>query len=69
MGFVTATGTVGIGNLVFRDGNQDGNFDPATENGIDGVTVDLYLASAPPGTGSPVATTETHDGGCYLFVI
>ena len=67
LGFATAAGPVGIGNLVFLDENNDGQFNDADDRGIDGVTVELYLSSAPPGSGSAVASAETHSGGCYLF--
>ncbi|MEM9479017.1 MAG: SdrD B-like domain-containing protein [Verrucomicrobiota bacterium] len=67
LAFTDSAGTVGIGNLVFFDANKDGGFNVVDDSGVDGVTVELYLSSAGPGVGSPVATTETHSGGCYLF--
>lgn len=61
-GFVTR---VQVGNLVFSDDNDDGIYDPDTEFGIDGVTVELW--SNDPEAEEPLATTLTADGGLYLF--
>ncbi|MEM7147656.1 MAG: SdrD B-like domain-containing protein [Verrucomicrobiota bacterium] len=64
-GFVSTTGTVGLGNLVFIDG--DGNGVYTAGEGVDGVTVELYTSGGTAGASTPVATTTTHSGGCYLF--
>ena len=66
-GFTETPGTVAIGNLVFNDTNGDGDFDSGSESGIDGVIVELFTAASPPGVGNPIARTESHNGGCYLF--
>jgi protocatechuate 3,4-dioxygenase beta subunit len=56
---------VTIGNLVFSDANNDGIFDPNTELGVDGVTVELW--SNLPGSTTAIATTTTSGGGLYSF--
>ncbi len=58
-----ASGT--IGDLIFRDWDGDGVRDPEDE-GMAGVTVNLYAGACPP-SGSPIATTTTDAAGAYLF--
>nr|WP_255603123.1 SdrD B-like domain-containing protein [Oscillochloris sp. ZM17-4] len=55
--------TLSLGNLVWDDLNNDGQFDSATESGINGVTVELRRAS----DNSLVGTTTTAGGGLYQF--
>lgn len=57
---------VAIGNVVFRDLNNNGRID-GSESGIDGVQVALFPAGADPLTTAPLATTTTSGGGFYLF--
>jgi SdrD B-like domain/Putative Ig domain len=57
---IGTTPTVGLGNLVYIDRNNDGNYDPG--EGIDGVRVELYRADT-----SFVGFIITSGGGCYLF--
>ncbi|MBL9146894.1 MAG: putative Ig domain-containing protein [Verrucomicrobiaceae bacterium] len=61
-----APNTLGIGNTVFRDDNNDGHSGPG--EGIDGVTVQLYRSTGTPGTSTPLATTTTSGGGHYQFI-
>ena len=65
----TPTGElVAIGNLIFNDLNNDGNFDPGDgETGIDNVSVELFNSGDDPLTATPVATTTTAGGGFYEF--
>ena len=59
---------VAIGNLIFNDLNNDGNFDPGDgETGIDGVTVYLYETGANPFIDPAVGNTTTSGGGFYEF--
>ena len=59
---------VAIGNVIFRDPNNNGRFEPgAGEVGLNGVQVALFPASADPVTAVPLATTTTANGGFYLF--
>lgn len=65
--------TVRVGNAVFVDTNDDGVFD-ATESGVDGVTVELWLDVDDDGVfepgaddGAVVCTTTTSGGGNYWF--
>ncbi|HRE25212.1 MAG TPA: SdrD B-like domain-containing protein, partial [Anaerolineales bacterium] len=58
IGFTTG---LSLGNLVWRDLNNNGLFDTG-EAGIDGVAVRLY-----DGTGAELASTSTSGGGLYLF--
>ncbi|MFN7564503.1 MAG: SdrD B-like domain-containing protein [Prosthecobacter sp.] len=58
---------VTIGNLVFNDSNNDGIFDPNTESGVGGVTVELWTNAA--NATSPAATTMTLFNGSYSFSV
>jgi hypothetical protein len=57
---------VNLGNLVWHDANNDGLKDP-NEQGIDGVSVQLFQAGQTPGVDSPIASTSTANGGIYNF--
>ena len=68
--------TTRIGNLIFLDADNDGNFEPgAGEVGLSGVGVELWLdadgdgAFEPTGddAGGPVCATSTDAGGNYWF--
>lgn len=59
-------GTAVMGNLVWRDENNNGLKD-SLEPGINGVTVQLYRAGQTPGVDAAVATTVTSGGGFYSF--
>jgi hypothetical protein len=66
-----------IGSLVWLDRDNDGLFNPATDNGADGVTLQLWQvddsgnrmdSDANPDNGlTPYASTTTSGGGLYLF--
>ena len=58
--------SVGIGNLVFRDANNSGHFEEG--EGVDGVTVHLFLASDDPLTATPHREMVTVNGGRYGFM-
>jgi len=55
----------GIGDTVFRDWNNNGAQDSG-EEGIAGVTVNLYAGSCPP-SGGPIQTKVTDANGNYFF--
>ena len=57
---------VAIGNFVWEDANNDGDFD-AGETPIDGVVVELHRHNTNPLTATPIATTITSGGGFYEF--
>jgi subtilisin-like proprotein convertase family protein len=67
--------TVALGNLVYRDLNNDGNYDSG--EGINGVTIQLYTAGGVEINVGPDGILGTADdaaggmltanGGCYLF--
>jgi len=59
-GFVSR---VQIGNVVFKDSNSDGIFDPNIELGMDAVPLELWTATS----AAPLATTTTSGGGLYSF--
>ena len=62
------TPKVALGNLVFNDLNGDGIYDPSSsEQGIDGVTVELFGQGDDPNADTPIATTTTASGGLYEF--
>lgn len=61
-----------VGNQVFRDDNNNGIFDTATESGIANVDVELYQMTAlgdvvNPLTQTPIATVTTDASGIYQF--
>lgn len=66
LGFV-APGSIGLGNLIFVDENDNGRADPG--EGIDNVVVQLFNAGDNPLTDPPLLTTTTANGGRYLFTI
>jgi uncharacterized repeat protein (TIGR01451 family) len=66
LGFAAPNPTsVGIGNLVFLDGNGNGVFD--TGEGVAGVNVCLFASTANVQTDTPMATAVTGSGGLYSF--
>lgn len=54
-----------IGDTIYRDWDGDGVQDPQDE-GMAGVTVNLYAGACPPG-GAPIQTKTTDANGQYLF--
>ncbi len=60
-----SVGGAQIGDTVFRDWNNNGVQDGVDE-GLPGVTVNLYAGACPPG-GSPLQTKTTDASGKYLF--
>ncbi|GEP42210.1 SdrD B-like domain-containing protein [Brevifollis gellanilyticus] len=58
-------GVMKVGNLVYVD--EDGDDHADADEGRDGVTVKLYLAGGDPELSTPLATTQTQDGGFFLF--
>jgi len=56
--------TVSIGSTVFLDSNDDGFFDEMQENGIEGITVNLYDETD---VVNPIATVTTDSLGNYFF--
>jgi protocatechuate 3,4-dioxygenase beta subunit len=65
-GFVTSNANaMGVGNVVFLDGNASGTYDEG--EGVDEVTVQLFLEGDDPQSDTPVATTLTEDEGIYFF--
>lgn len=54
---------VSLGNFVWEDANNDGLFNNG-ELGLDGITVNLYAASAP---NTVISSLKTAGGGSYLF--
>ncbi|MDB6153181.1 MAG: repeat-containing protein, partial [Chthoniobacteraceae bacterium] len=62
-GYIVPCGS--IGNFVWKDSNQNGLQD-AGEPGINGVTVKLYLVTAPD-VQQLIGTTLTAGNGAYLF--
>ncbi len=55
-----------IGNLVWNDVNNNGLKDTG-ENGIDGVSVQLFLGGQNPLTATAAATVTTAGGGLFTF--
>jgi hypothetical protein len=62
LGFIRG---VGLGNLVFKDLNENGTADPG--EGVAGVTLELYTPDQVPGFDTPRLTTTTAADGTYLF--
>ncbi len=61
------TRLVSLGDLVWFDYNNDGVYQPSTENGASGVMMELFNAGDTVGVSTPVATTTTNSAGRYLF--
>lgn len=57
--------TVGLGNLVFVDADENGRYDFG--EGTPGVRVELYRADQTPGLDLPILTTYTDADGVYFF--
>lgn len=75
-GLILPTGNMSLGNFVWEDTNNDGDYDPATETGLNGIIVNLYEDSDNSGDFTPgvdafltTTTTQTSGGnpGHYLF--
>jgi uncharacterized repeat protein (TIGR01451 family) len=64
---ITVNGPVtgSIGDLVFQDQNNNGQWDPG-EPGLGGVLVRLYAGACGP-NGTPIALRTTQANGSYLF--
>ena len=56
-----------IGDLIWKDTNDNGLQDLPTEKGVAGVKVNLYAAAAGTKTGSILQTKTTGTDGLYLF--
>ena len=56
---------VGVGNVVFKDINGNGHYDPG--EGVDGVTLELFPSGVDPQISIPIASTVTANGGRYSF--
>ena len=63
--FNPCTPKMSIGNLVFKD-NDNNNVFTAGE-GVDNVIVELYQSGTDPSTNSPITKDTTSGGGFYLF--
>jgi uncharacterized repeat protein (TIGR01451 family) len=57
---------VAIGDLLWEDANNDGNFD-AGELPLSDVVVELYDDTSEAGVDPPAATTTTNANGYYIF--
>lgn len=75
-GIILPVGSLSLGNIVWFDENNDGEYDSSTENGINGVQVNLYVDTDDSGDFTPnvdefwaSTTTYTNAGeqGYYLF--
>lgn len=73
-GIILPTGNLSLGNHVWLDADTSGTFNTATEMGINGVKVNLYIDAnndGIPDAGEYYATTTTFtqggDPGFYLF--
>lgn len=58
--------SVGLGNLVFIDANNNHVFD--ADEGVDGVVVQLFNAADNPGEATPISQVTTANGGRYSFM-
>ncbi len=60
-----ASGTVGVGNAIYIDANNDGIRD--FDEGVNGVVVQLFQEGDDAQTASPLAFMSTSSGGHYRF--
>ncbi len=65
VGPIAEAGQVSVGNVVYRDANGNGRFDPG--EGVPNVEVEIFSAGTDPATGSPVQSAFTGGGGKYVF--
>jgi len=61
--------TVCVGNLVFKDVNNNGTYEAATDLPAAGVIVKLFNQGADPLSSLPVASMTTGSDGLYLFSV
>ncbi|MDB6076144.1 MAG: putative hemagglutinin-related autotransporter protein, partial [Verrucomicrobiaceae bacterium] len=61
--------TVSVGNLVFKDINHNGAYDPGIDVVVDGVTLHLFASGDDPLSATPEDSTITSGGGLYLFSV
>jgi hypothetical protein len=59
--------SVCVGNLVFKDVDDNGIYNSATDQTVNGVTLQLFAQGADPLTATAVQTTTTSGGGLYRF--
>jgi hypothetical protein len=59
--------TVSVGNLVFKDVNNDGVYVAADDTVVSGVTVQLFNQGDDPLAATPVTSAVTGAGGTYLM--
>ena len=57
----------GVGNLVFRDANADGKFQPGVDTGLAGVSLELVYNNGTDAVNTVVATTTTDGNGEYIL--
>jgi protocatechuate 3,4-dioxygenase beta subunit len=58
---------ISVGNLVFRDSNANGIFDPGVDVGVPGVKVELFTFGQQPEVDTPIATTLTQANGFFML--
>lgn len=66
-GVLAPPSTVNLGGMVWDDANNDGQFNPETEQGIAGIEVQIFPVGADPQTASPLLTQTTGPDGSYNF--
>ncbi len=66
--FVDPAFLPGVGNLVWIEGGTpDGIYTAGIDTPVDGVLVELYEIGDDPESTSPVTSTTTSGGGCYVL--
>jgi protocatechuate 3,4-dioxygenase beta subunit len=61
--------SVCVGNLVFKDTDNNGIYDDTIDETVDGATLQLFPQGADPLASAPVQTTVTSGGGIYSFCV
>ncbi|MEM7125603.1 MAG: SdrD B-like domain-containing protein [Chloroflexota bacterium] len=66
-GVVPPATTVAIGNMVWHDEDNDGQYNPLTESGIAGLQLQLFMTGSDPSNSDPLMTQSTAADGSYHF--
>jgi hypothetical protein len=58
---------LGVGNLVFRDANADGSYQPGVDTGLAGINLELIYNNGTGGADTVIGTTSTDANGEFIL--